>query len=53
MAFGFIVAVVACRQGLATTGGAVGVGQTTTRTVVISMVLIYVADYMLSQAMFL
>ena len=50
--FGLIVAVVACQQGLATEGGAVGVGKTTTRTVVVSMVLIYVADYFLTQAMF-
>lgn len=51
--FGFIVAIVACQQGLKTDGGAVGVGRTTTRSVVLSMVLIYVADYFLSQAMFL
>lgn len=51
--FGVIVAIVACQQGLRTSGGAVGVGKTTTRSVVLSMVLIYVADYFLSQAMFL
>lgn len=47
-AFGAIVALVACQQGLRTTGGAIGVGNTTTRTVVITMVLIYVANYFLA-----
>lgn len=46
--FGLIVAVVSCQQGLRTTGGAVGVGRSTTNAVVISMVLIYVADYFLA-----
>lgn len=50
--FGLIVAVVACQQGLSTRGGAVGVGQSTTRTVVITMVLIYVANYFLTAALF-
>jgi phospholipid/cholesterol/gamma-HCH transport system permease protein len=51
--FGLIVAVVSCQQGLRAEGGAEGVGKTTTRSVVLGMVLIYVADYFLSQAMFL
>lgn len=46
--FGLIIAVVACQQGLRASGGAVGVGKVTTTAVVISMVLIYVADYVLS-----
>lgn len=50
--FGLIIAVIACQQGLRTTGGAQGVGKTTTSTVVISMVLIYVADYFLTQLLF-
>ncbi|MBX3112747.1 MAG: ABC transporter permease [Fimbriimonadaceae bacterium] len=50
--FGFIVAVVACQQGLRTSGGAVGVGKATTNTVVITMVLIYVANYFLTAALF-
>lgn len=50
--FGLIVAVVACQQGLRTTGGAVGVGKATTNTVVISMVLIYVANFFLAQVLF-
>jgi phospholipid/cholesterol/gamma-HCH transport system permease protein len=47
--FGLIVALVACQQGMRTTDGAVGVGRATTRTVVISMVLIYMANYFLAQ----
>lgn len=50
--FGIIVAVVACQQGLRTTNGAVGVGRSTTNSVVISMVLVYVADYFLSELIF-
>lgn len=50
--FGLIVALVACQQGMRTAGGAVGVGHATTRTVVITMVLIYVANYFLTAALF-
>ncbi len=50
--FGLIIAVVACQQGLRTKGGAVGVGQATTRCVVISMVLIYVANYFLAELLY-
>lgn len=48
MFFGLIIAAVACQQGLRTSGGAVGVGRSTTNAVVISMVLIYVANYFLA-----
>jgi len=50
--FGLIVALVACQQGMQTTEGAVGVGRATTRAVVISMVLIYMANYFLAQLYF-
>ncbi|CAN5707416.1 ABC transporter permease [soil metagenome] len=50
--FGLIIAVVACQQGLRTKNGAVGVGQATTNTVVISMVLIYIANFLLAQVLF-
>lgn len=50
--FGLIVALVACQQGLRTSGGAVGVGRATTSTVVISMVLIYIANYFLAAVLF-
>ena len=50
--FGLIIAIVACQQGLRTKDGAVGVGQATTNTVVISMVLIYLANFFLAQLFF-
>ncbi len=50
--FGLIVAVVACQQGLRTTQGAVGVGRSTTNAVVISMVLIYIANFVLARVLF-
>jgi phospholipid/cholesterol/gamma-HCH transport system permease protein len=46
--FGGIIAIVGCRQGLRTEGGAVGVGKATTSAVVISIVLILIANYFLS-----
>ncbi len=52
LVFGVIVSVVACQQGMQTTGGAVGIGKSTTRTVVISMALIYVADFFLTKILF-
>ncbi len=42
--FGAIITIVACRQGLKVTGGALGVGMATTRAVVISIVLIIAAN---------
>ena len=49
--FGLIVALVACQQGMRTKNGAVGVGKATTNTVVISMVLVYVANFLLARLM--
>jgi phospholipid/cholesterol/gamma-HCH transport system permease protein len=46
--FGIIIALVACLEGFATKGGARGVGITVTRAVVISMVLIFIADLILT-----
>ncbi len=46
--FGFIVAAVGCAQGLGTRGGARGVGQATTRAVVVASVLVLVVDYFLT-----
>lgn len=47
--FGFLIATVACRQGLRTKGGATGVGRSTTSSVVICVVLIFVSDFFLAQ----
>lgn len=43
-AFGMIIAVVACFQGLNTEGGAEGVGRATTLAVVVSFIMIIAAD---------
>jgi phospholipid/cholesterol/gamma-HCH transport system permease protein len=50
--FGAIIALVGCSHGLRTTGGAAGVGRSTTAAVVTSIVLVYVADYFLAEGMF-
>jgi phospholipid/cholesterol/gamma-HCH transport system permease protein len=47
--FGGIIAISGCYFGLNTTGGTEGVGQATTRTVVLSSILILIVDYFLSQ----
>jgi phospholipid/cholesterol/gamma-HCH transport system permease protein len=47
--FGGIIALVSCYVGFKTTGGARGIGQATTRSVVLSFMLILVADYFLTR----
>ncbi|OHB27289.1 MAG: hypothetical protein A2X84_09445 [Desulfuromonadaceae bacterium GWC2_58_13] len=49
--FGGIVAHVGCYVGFKTRGGARGIGQSTTRAVVMSFLIILVADYFLSRLM--
>lgn len=49
--FGGIIAHVGCYVGFKTRGGARGIGQSTTRAVVMSFVMILVADYFLSRMM--
>ena len=39
-----IIALIACYQGLTTSGGAAGVGRSTTKSVVMSFILIILAD---------
>lgn len=51
--FGILIVLVGCREGLTTEGGAVGVGNSTTRSVVISIILIFMANYFLSYLLFL
>lgn len=46
--FAMIITMTACHQGLSTEGGAEGVGRSTTRSVVISFILIIVADALLT-----
>jgi phospholipid/cholesterol/gamma-HCH transport system permease protein len=49
--FGFIIATVGCYQGLNVKGGTEGVGRATTTAVVVSSVVILVADLFLSKLM--
>lgn len=49
--FGFIFACVGCSKGFFTEGGAEGVGRSTTEAVVVSSVIILVADYFLTRMM--
>ena len=46
--FGMIIAIIGCYHGLTTTGGAEGVGKSTTRAVVLSLMLILVSDFFLT-----
>jgi len=50
--FGVIIAIVGCYEGLQTTGGATGVGRSTTRAVVLSIVLIYISNFFLAYILF-
>lgn len=50
--FGGIIAIVSCAWGVTTLGGAKGVGESTTSAVVISLVSIFVADFLLSCVFF-
>ncbi len=50
--FGLIVSSVSCYQGFYASGGAKGVGQATTSSVVVSLVLILVSDFFISYAQF-
>jgi phospholipid/cholesterol/gamma-HCH transport system permease protein len=47
--FGGIIAITGCYFGLNTKGGTEGVGQATTRTVVVASVMILIVDYFLTQ----
>jgi phospholipid/cholesterol/gamma-HCH transport system permease protein len=46
--FAMIISLIACYQGLSTEGGAEGVGRSTTRSVVMSFILIIIADAVLT-----
>ncbi len=46
--FSMIISLIACHQGLYTEGGAEGVGRSTTRSVVMSFILIIIADAILT-----
>ncbi|MHB2021270.1 MAG: MlaE family ABC transporter permease [Candidatus Xenobia bacterium] len=50
--FGGEIALIACFQGLTTRGGAAGVGQSTTASVVSSIITVFVTNYFLSMWLF-
>jgi phospholipid/cholesterol/gamma-HCH transport system permease protein len=50
--FGLIIALIGCYKGFFTRGGAEGVGQATTGSVVISSMLILISDYFLTAILF-
>ncbi len=52
MFFGGIIAVVGCYKGLHTVPGAEGVGISTTQSVVLSIILIFISNYFLSVLLF-
>lgn len=47
--FGFIISIIACYEGLNTSGGTEGVGQATTKTVVFASIMILVSDFFLTK----
>ncbi|BAZ46003.1 hypothetical protein NIES4102_30310 [Chondrocystis sp. NIES-4102] len=50
--FGSIIAVIGCSWGLTTTGGAKGVGESTTTAVVMALIAIFISNFFLSWIMF-
>ncbi|HVG37852.1 MAG TPA: ABC transporter permease [Pyrinomonadaceae bacterium] len=49
--FALIIGTVSCRQGLKTEGGTVGVGRSTTTAVVMSSIIVIVADFFITKAL--
>lgn len=50
LVFGLIIGSIACHKGLSTTGGTVGVGRSTTNSVVLSSIVVIIFDFFLSRA---
>jgi phospholipid/cholesterol/gamma-HCH transport system permease protein len=50
--FGVLIAIIGCSWGLTTTGGAKGVGQSTTTAVVTALLIIFITNFFLSWVMF-
>ncbi|MGK7930104.1 MAG: MlaE family lipid ABC transporter permease subunit [Microcystaceae cyanobacterium] len=50
--FGVLIAIIGCSWGLTTSGGAKGVGQSTTAAVVTSLLAIFIANFFLTWLMF-
>lgn len=51
--FGFLVVSIACYKGLRTRGGTEGVGRTTTETVVVGCMWIFIADFFITKLLIL
>jgi phospholipid/cholesterol/gamma-HCH transport system permease protein len=49
LVFGFIIGSIACHKGLTTEGGTVGVGRSTTSAVVLSSIVVIIADFFLAR----
>ena len=52
MVFGGLIAIIGCNWGLTTTGGAKGVGQSTTTAVVTSLLAIFIVNFFLTWVLF-
>ena len=50
--FGFLIATIGCQQGFYTTGGAEGVGRSTTKAVVLASIAILISDFFLTRILF-
>ncbi|MFY9825148.1 MAG: ABC transporter permease [Thermoanaerobaculia bacterium] len=50
--FGFLLAAIGCMQGFYTTGGAEGVGKSTTAAVVVASIAILISDFFLTRLLF-
>jgi len=51
LVFGYLIGIIACQQGLRTRGGATGVGRSTTSSVVLCVVMIFLTDVVLAQVL--
>jgi phospholipid/cholesterol/gamma-HCH transport system permease protein len=52
LVFGALIAIIGCNWGITTSGGAKGVGKSTTAAVVTSLLAIFISDFFLSWLMF-
>jgi phospholipid/cholesterol/gamma-HCH transport system permease protein len=50
--FGFLLAAIGCQQGFYTSGGAEGVGRSTTAAVVVASIAILISDFFLTRLLF-
>jgi phospholipid/cholesterol/gamma-HCH transport system permease protein len=51
--FGWVIGMIGCHVGLATAGGTVGVGRSTTRAVVVASIAVLIIDYFLTRLLLL